>query len=763
MNPLIDRLRAYDPGGIRVRLAAQVAVTMIAAMAAEWLLVQARHDPVPVVPLMLGAVIALCGVFAAPMFDTPRQQALNLALIPIPVLGGMTLGLALAPYQLWGFVAVIVVLTGGAYLRRFGPRGFFGGSFAFIGTFFGLFLHGVITLRSLGWLAVEVVLAVIVTVGLQLTLFRIRNDRTLARLRRSFGARSRAVAAAALALTESPAPRRRERLVRRLRRRTLAFNEAALMADAYLERPGALPAGTSPGIVHQRLFDLELAVTNLARFAVTLAGADLPPALRDLVREGLAAVGELDAARADAAGRAVLEELPEGPQRIVAHRFGGCLRAGAEALYGLRGLPSDEPDVLFAAAAELAGGFLPGSAGVSQTASEEPQTVRRFGRSGIPPNVRVAGQMAVAATVALVLGYAVDHRRWYWAVIAAFVTFMGAHNAGEQLRKGSLRVIGTVAGVLVGALLAHAIGPHVYAALAVIVAALFLGLYLMRSSYAWFVMAVTIAVSQLYVELGEYSDDLLLLRLGETAIGAAVALLTVLAVMPLRTGRVVRVATREYLTALSAVVDSAVRQLLGTGSDARVLGAGSDARVLGTGSDPRVLDTGSDPRVLGTGSDPRVLDTGSDLRAEVRRLDAAYQALTATLAALGVPLLPVPSARILFANSLSASRNYARNLLADATPAALPPEALRLAADTLQASIEALVAALRRDSPGSYVRSASRFAALAAALPLPDTAAPQLALRDLQLIDGSLAVIAEQLGLTVTALDQDESMQAADS
>ncbi|WP_433618080.1 FUSC family protein [Dactylosporangium sp. CA-139114] len=717
MNPLIDRLRAYDPGGIRVRLAAQVVVTMTAAMSAEWLLVRARHDPVPVVALMLGAVVALCDVFAAPMFDTPRQQALNLALIPIPAIGGLALGVALAPYQPWGFVAVIVVLTGGAYLRRFGPRGFFGGNFAFIGTFFGLFLHGVITPRSLGWVTLEVLIAVAVTVALQLTLFRISNDRTLARLRRSFGARSRAVAAAALALTESltPAPRlrptvrRRARLVRRLRRRTLAFNEAALMADAYLERPGALPAGTSPGIVHQRLFDLELAVTNLARFAVTLADADLPPALRDLVREGLAAVGELDADRADAAGRAVLQELPEGPARIVAHRFGGCLRVVAEALYGLRALPSDEPDVLFTAAAELAGGFLPGSAGVSQTASEEPQVVRRLGRSGIPPNVRVAVQMAVAATAALVAGYAVDHRRWYWAVIAAFVTFMGAHNAGEQLRKGSLRVIGTVAGVLVGALLAHAIGPHVYAALAVILAALFLGLYLMRSSYAWFVMAVTIAVSQLYVELGEYSDDLLLLRLGETAIGAAAALLTVLAVMPLRTGRVVRVATREYLTALSAVVDAAVAQLLGT---------------------------------------------GSGLRAEVRRLDAAYQALTATLAALGVPLLPVPSARILFANSLSASRNYARNLLADATPAPLPPEALRLAADTLRGSIDALIAGLRRDAPGPYVRSASRFAALAAALPLPDTAPPLLALRDLQLIDGSLAVIADQLGLAVTALDQ---------
>ncbi len=31
--------------------------------------------------------------------------------------------------------------------------------------------------------------------------------------------------------------------------------------------------------------------------------------------------------------------------------------------------------------------------------------------------------------------------------------------------------------------------------------ALFFGLYFMRSSYAWFVLAITIAVSQLYTEL----------------------------------------------------------------------------------------------------------------------------------------------------------------------------------------------------------------------------------------------------------------------
>jgi uncharacterized membrane protein YccC len=321
--------------------------------------------------------------------------------------------------------------------------------------------------------------------------------------------------------------------------------------------------------------------------------------------------------------------------------------------------------------------------------------------------------MGLAVTIALTLGHLLDHRRWYWAVIAAFVTFMGAHNAGEQLRKGTLRIIGTVAGVLVGALLAHLVGSHVFAALTVIMVALFFGMYLMRSNYAWFVVAITIAVSQLYEQLGEFSDDLLLLRLEETALGAGVAVATVLLVMPLRTERVVRVATRQYLTALDDVVGAAEQRLLGVGP----------------------VDA---------------------VRAAARRLDAAYQSLMATLTAGGVPLLPTPSSRIRFVNSLSASRNYARNLLADAagpyTVADTP--AVEAATGTLRSSIGALVTRLQGDPPGCYVRSASLFERLSYQLELPESEPAVLALRDLQLIDGSLALVAEQLGLPVTALDQ---------
>ncbi|MFP3814095.1 FUSC family protein, partial [Bacillus sp. SIMBA_005] len=76
----------------------------------------------------------------------------------------------------------------------------------------------------------------------------------------------------------------------------------------------------------------------------------------------------------------------------------------------------------------------------------------------------------IAGVIAILVGAIVSQDRFYWAVIAAFVTFMGANNAAEHVRKGAFRVIGTVIGVVIGALLAHLVGPHPYVAVAVILA-----------------------------------------------------------------------------------------------------------------------------------------------------------------------------------------------------------------------------------------------------------------------------------------------------
>jgi uncharacterized membrane protein YccC len=71
------------------------------------------------------------------------------------------------------------------------------------------------------------------------------------------------------------------------------------------------------------------------------------------------------------------------------------------------------------------------------------------------------------------------------------------------------------------------------------------------------VLGVTVTVSQLYEQLGEFSNSLLLVRLEETALGAAVAMAVVTLVLPLRTRRVLRIALRDLVRAVGRLAGHA--------------------------------------------------------------------------------------------------------------------------------------------------------------------------------------------------------------
>jgi uncharacterized membrane protein YccC len=278
--------------------------------------------------------------------------------------------------------------------------------------------------------------------------------------------------------------------------------------------------------------------------------------------------------------------------------------------------------------------------------------------------------------------------------------------------------------VIIGSVLAHLVGDRVGLQIGVVLVALFLGFYLFRVNYTFMVIGITVMVAQLYVEFDEFSNSLLLLRLEETAVGAAVAMATVLLVFPLRISRVARVAARQHLKALADLTDRCLDRLLDPASS-----AGSDL----------------------------------ELRAAARRLDNTYQALVATVHPMRTPLLGRLGQRIAgFLQSALAARNYARNLILDASlqsgdlgPDPAAAAELSHARRQLADSIAAVTAALQPDGGGGqYTRSASLFARVADALPQQRAASrPQLALRDLQQLDGALAEAAHWAGVPVTDLD----------
>jgi gas vesicle protein len=557
----------------------------------------------------------------------------------------------------------------------------------------------------------------------------------LRRMQRTYEARARDVASDVAdlfgTLVGTGDPDRHRRAERKLQRHLLRLNEAALLIESRLVNRLAIPDEWSAAALHHQLFEAELALSNVARFAVALARGQLPGPVNELVGQALAQVRDSDHTGALASAGA-LQELLSRPSaltaqdRILLHRFATSVTDFSNALRAwLRPVrqvaaSGDEHDD-FQTQVLAFGPWLPGSAFVSGNASIEPGRGLAE-RVRMAPYVRVAIQVGVAVSGALIAGDALSSQRFYWAVIAAFLALMGTNTAGEQLRKGFFRIVGTFIGVIVGSALAQLAGDRVGVQIVVALVAIFFIMYLFRINFAFVTIAVTVLVSQVYVELNEFSNSLLLPRLEETAVGAAIAMATVLLVFPLHIGRVVRVAARRHLEALADLIDRCLDRLLDPAS-----GAGSDL----------------------------------ELRAAARRLDNTYQALIATVRPMRTPLFGRPAQRISrFLRSALAARHYARDLILDVSLESgdLSPTAadeLSRARQQLAASVASVTAALRPDgAAGQYVRSASLFDRVADTLPEQQVASrPQLALRDLELLDGALAEAAHWAGVPVADLD----------
>jgi hypothetical protein len=107
----------------------------------------------------------------------------------------------------------------------------------------------------------------------------------------------------------------------------------------------------------------------------------------------------------------------------------------------------------------------------------------------------------------------------------------------------------------------------------------------------------------------------------------------------------------------------------------------------------------------------------------------------------------------------SAARNYSRNLVADTETAAALDAGTRpgveLASATLRQSLDVVAGALTGPRDTVYTRSSAIFDQAERRLEeRPGIARPQLfAVRDLKLIDGTMARMAELLGLTITDYD----------
>ncbi|MFE5022699.1 FUSC family protein [Streptomyces sp. NPDC056656] len=540
--------------------------------------------------MVAGAMAAMVATFAIREKDV-RGQAVTLALgLPV-ALAAVSLAALLHNQVVAGDLFFIALIFGAVYSRRFGDRGTALGLIGFQIYFVSLFVSA--TVSSLPRLYATLAVAFACSAVVRFAVVPETPERVLGRLRDAFRARLAQLVDTQAELLDAE-PDQLEKVLDDLRRGTARLHETALMIQGRLEE-GTRDSATA-ALVQRRVADAEIAAERLGVLLLNARSAERADTLtlhlphapvpapskrlyadddatatlrRDLNALHLLVARPVTGSRGTAVAHvrnrllAYRDEdnLPRG-SAAVQDVFRGIGEA-ARAVMGLRVAldgPQDESDdspATTRSREEL------DAEDLAITSSEQDED-DKGDRTGLQrPTTRAAFQVAVGSSLAIVGGEFLSSQRWYWAVLTCWVVFLNTASTGEILVKGYRRLLGTVFGVVAGVVLAGVVGNHTWTAFALVLVFIFAMFFTAPLSYALMSFFVTAMLGLLYTLLNTYSLDVLVLRIEETALGAACGIVAAVLVLPVHTDRRTDELLSTVLVRLGDVVSAAVEQLSG--------------------------------------------------------------------------------------------------------------------------------------------------------------------------------------------------------
>ncbi|MFF7976380.1 FUSC family protein [Streptomyces sp. NPDC007905] len=578
-----DRLAAFDPGLLRLTAGLRTVTAIALTLTVLGLL------RVPVQHLVAGAIASMAATFA--IREKQRSQQAVTLVLGLPVaLASVSLSALLNQRVVVGDVFFVVLIFCAVYSRRFGDRGTALGLIGFQVYFLSLFVNA--TTSGLPALYGVIGVAFLCSAAARFVLLPQTPAGTLDRLRRAFRARLGQLIATQIELLDA-GPDEVEKVLEDLRTGTARLHETALLIQGRLE-DGTSDEATAR-LLQRRIADAEIAAERLGLLLLTarsaertdtltlhLPGAVLPSGGELPVREEATAVlrRDLEALRllvlrpvGEASGTAPAhlrnrllgyreeENLPTASP-AVQDVFRG-LGEAARAVLGLRIAmdgPQDESDdtpATIRSRAELDAE----DAAIESSEEDEPTEPEPTGLKR--PTTRAAVQVAVGSTLAIAGGELLSSQRWYWAVLTCWIVFINTASTGEILVKSYRRLVGTVLGVVAGIALAGLVGHHIWTAFALVLLFVFAMFYTAPLSYTLMSFFVTAMLGLLYTLLNTYSASVLLLRVEETALGAACGVIAAAVVLPVHTGRRTNDLLAAVLDKLADVTRAAVDQLSG--------------------------------------------------------------------------------------------------------------------------------------------------------------------------------------------------------
>jgi hypothetical protein len=558
------------------------------------------------VPAMVGMVV--CGLMGMVCSftiaeSTPLRLARAIGYLTIPYAAAIPLAAWLHPDRPLELCLSVLAVALGNFLVRFGSLGVLTGIVMLSGFVVGVV--GDIPLQECSQLFVIAVVASVAVLAARLLLCHPRPRKDLLRTQRAFVIEARGVVdAAATALDpdadQAIAIRRMSRVLRRL-------NVATLTIDGHLARPEVAADPHLAELLHQYLYDAELALQGIGKAVQQMAGHPVPARLRQAMIDGLVIARDAHLGQLDALGPAAelirqqATATPDGATvsedevRALARRVAGLLDALADALDHWLNLgwnsPATHARVPFQPTVALERGR---PAGTGPAARRAGAAQGGSGWRRAVPYLRLTLHAGVAAAIACPIADAISPPRFYWALIGVMITFGGTSTTQERLRKLAHRMAGTVAGAVIGIALLHLIGPdHIYWTLAVIVAGIAFGAWGFQRQYVYWVTGLVAALVQVYGLTTPYHtmDWLLTQRLMDNALGVIAATAVAALIFPVPARKVAREAQHGYLRALEHLVGQVAERWMDPGAPVRLRGAarGVDAALLQVQSAVRPL------------------------------------------------------------------------------------------------------------------------------------------------------------------------------
>ncbi|AZM63899.1 MULTISPECIES: FUSC family protein [unclassified Streptomyces] len=580
---LRDHLAAFDPGLLRLtaglRTVGAIALTLAVLASLGF----------GITRLVAGAMTAMVATFAI----RERQrgaQAVTLALgLPVALVS-VSLGAVLSERVVVGDAFFVVLIFCAVYGRRFGDRGTALGLIGFQVYFVSLFVGASGSELPGLWAALGVAFASSALV--RFALVPVTPAGLLERLRQAFRARLGRLVSAQLALLDA-GPDEVDKALEEVRDGTARLHETALMIQARLEE--GTPDEPTARLVQRRIADAEIAAERLGLLLLSarsaqradtltlhLPGAPAPEvgrlpgpdeaterlrrdllALRALVLwTGTAGTGVAQVRNRLLAYRDEENLPPASPAvRDVFRAVGETARAVMGLRVALDG-PQDESDDSPATARSRE------ELDAEDAAIDAGEEAEPDARTGLRrPTTRAAVQVAVGSVLAIVGGELLSTDRWYWAVLTCWIVFINTASTGEILVKGYRRLLGTVFGVVAGIALAAVVGANTVAAFLLVLVLIFAMFYTAPLSYTLMSFFVTAMLGLLYTLLHTYSWEVLVLRLEETALGAACGVVAAALVLPVNTDRRTNELLVTVLERLAEVTEAAVGQLSGGPAD----------------------------------------------------------------------------------------------------------------------------------------------------------------------------------------------------